>query len=522
MTAKEISLAVGDISTRYILEAAIQREGRADRPALAPTRKRIMLIAAAVICMAFLCAFAVSLFSPLDGDALTLEGVYEGNGIVSVRVENKSEKSIRFQSKVKLVEWITGKEIAQLDGMVSIEGAAIAPNSEAIMRIDLSSVYDIPMLEDSHPWMWYYLVLTNRDFAYGQEWKCSINFAPQEQEQPSGTRPRYSLDPKIVAQVEEELRFYFEDDYIGIFAADPNNYAYLQKAQELLLRSGKRIVPMADSDLICMPIPDGVTVDDAFPPEKQYTLAGNSSSVHDAFGKLVGSTESEHIKTVDVYLPQRPGEEDSSWMLPVIYLASFETAAVEGPEDCAFIHGQIVSFAELASYRVYEDERFICFDVTHLFYTDLRDYAENVAAKERAGGALELFLDERLYARMQNIYDWYRQELTVVSLEEYEKRRPSCVISGQEITADGPDGLIESDTDITKVVITVARPDGENLLEKEYVPSDRRIFSLREADTLQEEMSRLDRGEYVLDVTVWLDSEIMRCQSLWSIIFVKE
>ena len=53
-------------------------------------RKLWVLAAAIIVCLA-MAAFTHPLFSSLDGDELSLSGTYEGDGIVSIRVENRSD-----------------------------------------------------------------------------------------------------------------------------------------------------------------------------------------------------------------------------------------------------------------------------------------------------------------------------------------------------------------------------------------------------------------------------------------------
>ena len=57
-----------------------------------PPIKAAMLVAAVLVCSLTMTAFAVSLFSSLSGDDLSLSATYEGNGIVTIQVENKSDK----------------------------------------------------------------------------------------------------------------------------------------------------------------------------------------------------------------------------------------------------------------------------------------------------------------------------------------------------------------------------------------------------------------------------------------------
>ena len=254
--------AIGGISDRFLQESLDADEGKTEGMPRSGAIRRFFLVAAVICCFLLLSAFAVKLFSPLNGDALTLEGTYLGDGIVSIRVENRSSRDLRFQPQVKLIKWLGEEEVPQLGSPPVFSNEEIPAAATQVMTVDLSGVYDIELLEASHPWQWYYLILTNRDFFFGHEWKCSINFGSWEPEPVLTEGKNYTLDPVVLENIEEELRPYFEDDYVGIFAANPMNYSYMQQAQEYLLRCGKQTVPLIEGGIITMPLPDGVIFDD--------------------------------------------------------------------------------------------------------------------------------------------------------------------------------------------------------------------------------------------------------------------
>ena len=74
-----------------------------------PMRKVLLLAAVLLFCFV-LTAFTYPLISPLDADELSLDGTYLGNGIVSVYVENRSDKDLKFQKQLKLINWFTEEE----------------------------------------------------------------------------------------------------------------------------------------------------------------------------------------------------------------------------------------------------------------------------------------------------------------------------------------------------------------------------------------------------------------------------
>ena len=488
-----------------------------------PIRKAAVLAAMLVLCV-MLVAFTYPLFSPLEGDALTLSASYEGNGIVTIEVENRSHKNLEFQSSLKLVKWITGEEVEQLSDSIEFTGTSVSAHSTGTMTVDLSAAYDTAVLEESKVSEWYYLILTNNNFLFGQEWKCSVYFGTQELETLEADEGvLYSLDPTIVAQVENELRFYFEDDYVGQFSANPMNYEYLQKVDELLLRCEKNIVHSVNPGLMVKIVPDGIVFDETWPIEKQYTLAGQTQSIHDAFGKFVGATETEYVQILEASAPTVKGAQDGYWSIPLYFFSTYEVAAIESDDDCAFIHGQIVSFGDLEPYKVYEDEFFVSYDVTHLFYTDLRTYVENLIRKMEAADE-EYYFDEQVYTRIENIYNYYQENLEIVSQDEFLNIRPDCEIkrdqTSSELVRDGLLGYIKSESAIEKIVISIStEADRNEIYFIEIIPDDPYYYDLSKAEEVTAYIQNLEEGVYVLNIEAWIDSDVMGYQDLSEQVF---
>lgn len=493
----------------------------------APQRKvfhpAVLVAILSVLCL-MLVAFTWPLFSPLDGDALTLSATYEGNGIVKIQVENRSHKELEFQPQTKLVKWITGEEVSQLTSDITFDDLSIKPYSTETITLNLSKAYDMELLEQSLVTEWYYLVLTNNNFVFGQEWKCSVYFGTQTLDEQSTAVKLYSLDPVIIEQIEEELRFYFEDDYTGMLAANPMNYEYLQKVQELILRCGKRIVPSASPALMIEPVPDKMMFNEE---TQRYEMPGQQITVQDAFGKLIGSTEDEYIRYLGYYMPDAEGEVDG-WELPLLYYSSFEVSAIESMNDCALIHGQIVSFEELEQYKVFQDEQFVCYDVTHLFYSDLREYVEAVL-KYREATDQRYYFDEQVFSGIQLVYDYYKENLRMVTQEECVELLGNCNIrydfTASELVKNGLSGEIISDLDILKVVITITDESGSEIYSGEFVPDStdskesKYGLDLSNATEVNEVIGGLAEGVYTIDFSVLLDTEYLSYRSLMSMMF---
>lgn len=391
--------------------------------------KKIWILAAAVIACLTMAAFTYPLFSALDGDVLSLSGSYEGEGIVSVKVENRSDKVLHFQKQVKLMRWVTAEEVEPLGGKPVFRNAEFAPHSEGTMTIDLSAAYDMNALEESDTSAeWFYLVLTNNDFLFGQDWMCSVNFGTKAPEPERGekTVPSVSLAPELTKGIAEELRFYFQESYTGeLMAFNGPNFQYQQKVEELLRRFEGTLVPamapmvwvdgpteFLDPEPIMGKPPAGVIFDDSIPEDMQYLLTLSEWSYTDAYGRMVATAE-EKAWTQTVVLPQYPGQTDGGVTLPLIYLFVYD-AEMAKPENFAFLYGQIHSFADLEAYKVLEDEHYAIYDGTHLIYSDVDAYLDDFLASRK-----EVYCDAQVRQRVRNVYDFYQDRENVKAMYGY-------------------------------------------------------------------------------------------------------
>lgn len=204
---------------------------------------RVAAVAAAVLACCTVTALAANrLFSSLDGDDLALSAVYEGDGIVTVQVENRSGKALHFQKALKLMRWTTGEEIAPASGDVTFTGTEIEPHSSGVMTIDLSGAYDIGALEQPLTDDWYYFVLTNNNFVFGQDWMCSVDFAetvwtPMEYPEPG------QIDGAVTEHIEESLRPYFETVTFDVEERRTMNADYVEACTRLFAEFEGNIVP---------------------------------------------------------------------------------------------------------------------------------------------------------------------------------------------------------------------------------------------------------------------------------------
>ena len=386
--------------------------------------KSAMLIAAVLICSLTTTAFAVSLFSSLSGDDLSLSATYAGDGVVSIYIENRSDKKLSFQKQLKLMQWSTSEEIEPKSGEVVFSGTVFDAHTSGVMTVDLSEAFDVETLEqpltDDH----YYFVLTNNNFMFGQDWMCFVTFAEPIKtvvEDPIPVTP-VEADKELVAQIMEELQPYFENYYTDI--ADRRNHAdnYLVKCQELLAALDRDIVASEASPLVIDGLNPDVVFDKTAPLETQHWLTGLHEHTLDGYGIPVGSAEGESALVLSAYVPQRKGEVDGGAEVPLLYFFTYNVNDIQSSEDYAFIHGQIMTFEQMEQYKVYEDDQYVCYEVTELFYTDLRQHVESIISQRS-----DVYFDEQVWERVENIYTYYKDKEVLASRFYYNVQENSSV-----------------------------------------------------------------------------------------------
>ena len=391
------------IKDRFEAETGVELEPKR----LCLSAGKVLLVAAVIALGAVLAAFTSPLFTPLEGDALTLEGTYLGDGIVSVRVRNDSDKVLTLED-AKLFSWNNGEVEKLHGGEVRLTDSRIEPHSEGMVTVDLSEAYDIDYLETTVPGKpkdsWHYLLLTNNSFLFGHDWMCSFHFAEEMQMQEAEPEQVEHPQAQGIGEIEEELRFYFEEAYYDVIPAfNEANFTYQQKVQELLMRTEGTFVRPVDPMLRVEHPKDG-SLDDLVP-------LGYRSL--DAYQRIVGSCfsgeTSDFVFQLGGYLPAEQGQTDGGVGIPLVYLAAYEAEAVQQEGAYAFLYGRILSFGRLEENKVYEDGQYVVYDVTDLYYTDLDVYLDTFVS------ANDVYFDESIRTRIHNIRDncKNRENLTV-------------------------------------------------------------------------------------------------------------
>lgn len=365
------------------------------------------IMVAILICGFSMTAFAWNIFSSLRGDELSLSASYQGDGIVSIQVENKSDKQLKFQPQLKLMRWSTGEEIEPVSDDVIFSGTEFLPHSSGTMTVDLSQAYDIEALEQPVKGDNYYFVLTNNDFLFGQDWMCTVHFSEpieMEIEYPEEIVP-VETDAELSEQIAEQLKPYFAE-----YLTNPDDYRkraeeYFAQCSELLAKiNGNVVSPVSPLDfMVDIPIEELPVFDDTVPVDKQHLLIGENRFILDGYNLPVSASKEDSALVISAFIPQYRGQTDGGASLPLVYLFTYETNAIQNLNDYAFVRGRLMAFEQMENYKVYQDEKYTCYDMTDLFYTDLHEYTETILSQRS-----DIWLDNQVWERIENIYEYYR------------------------------------------------------------------------------------------------------------------
>lgn len=179
-------------------------------------RTRGLAIAAAMLCLVSAMAFSYSRFSGLNGDELIFDTYYKGDGIFEIKITNLSDKELELQDMGKLMQWSSSREVEGASEKIKMENTRIEAHSEETMLVDLSQAYDIALLEKDLPGNdWYYLVLTNNHFAFGQDWMCTLDF---DREKQADAEERHTLQADLrieeIAEVVDKVGFFASEGWV--------------------------------------------------------------------------------------------------------------------------------------------------------------------------------------------------------------------------------------------------------------------------------------------------------------------
>ncbi|MDE6141748.1 MAG: hypothetical protein K2G03_04005, partial [Bacilli bacterium] len=362
----------------------------------------------------FFSAFAVAAFdwfSPLDGDEFALSATYNGYGVVSIYVDNKSDKTLEFEKKLKLMLWSTNSEVKKISDDARFKNTKFEPHTSGIMTIDISNMYDIKDLEsqldnDDH----YYFVLTNNDFKFGYDWHCVISF---------DNRLNNTFDSNIEyvdkvdlildenekigndGEIIEELKPYFEDYVINPSLRNEKVEKYFEivdKALDKERKNGKNIVRSVNPLLLVGDPDSSVTFDERVPQDRQYALIGEHHYILDAYN-IPAASRDEDCLVLSTVFPQRKGDINSPDGAPldILYIFQYDLKEIKADDAYVFIRGRLLNYQQLEKYKIYEDNEYVSYNMTDLFYSNIEDHI-NVIRKSRS----DIYYDDGVKTRVLN------------------------------------------------------------------------------------------------------------------------
>ena len=185
---------------------------------------------------------------------------------------------------------------------------------------------------------------------------------------------------------------------------------YYAACSELLTPLGTRVARPAPSDLVIGDAEEGVIFDPAAPADAQHLLTGENYTTLDAYGLPVGGAPGEEALVLSALVAQRAGDTDGGAPIPVVYLFTYFREDIENA-DHLFVHGRLVPLSEVEDRRVYKDERYVCYELSEYFYTDVQTHAETLCAQRG-----DVCWDEAARLRVQKIYDYYTSTETLAKL----------------------------------------------------------------------------------------------------------
>lgn len=399
MSAIRLQDAFGEIQDCYIVQAHPE-----SFPSHTRGRKWMAVLVAAIIIALGLISCAPMLFSSLAGDDLSFQSSYTGNGIVEIHIENKSDKVLHFQKKLKLERWTEGQEIPA-HGDVIFSGTRIPAQSSGTLTIDLSKAYDLEELEKPLHNDYYYFILTNNNFVFGQDWMCTVNFAETMWDEIEYAEPiaPAGADPELIRRVEADLR-----DFFGETLLEPDKRAeviseYYKACAELIRNSGKTVIhPVSPAPYFLYDDPpEGTIFDKNLPEDVQYQLIGIRESSLDSYFFPVGGSWEDTAKVFEVIIPQHQADlyRVQGDAIEIGYVMIYDAQQCQISDAYTLIHGQLITVSELSSHSVYEDSQYVAYDVTDYFFTDI----ETHIAAFRAWRT-DLFDHEDVQRRIENVY----------------------------------------------------------------------------------------------------------------------
>ena len=230
----KINIAIANFKDEKNTEEYTLKKGISGR--LYEMKKKIAIFIVGIMLISGT-VFAFDQFSGLNEDDLSISATYEGNGKISIYIENNSNKVVDFEKKIKLMRWSSGEEIKAISDKLKMSNTKIEPNSNKIMKIDISKMYDLSEIEKPLDNDHYYFVLTNNNFIFGNDWHCSIDFNKDDniEKEEITYVDKAELDSSLTNQnTFDELEQFYKEWIINPEQRNQKVEEYYKKVYEIL------------------------------------------------------------------------------------------------------------------------------------------------------------------------------------------------------------------------------------------------------------------------------------------------
>ena len=136
----------------------------------------------------------------------------------------------------------------------------------------------------------------------------------------------------------------------------------------------------------------------------------------------------------------------------------------------------------------------------------------------------EVYRDEQVYARIENIYNYFKENLRMMTWEEFAGLRPDCRIEdyshSDDVVEEGLRGIIHSDNyAMEKLAVRITVLDGEEVFYQEWIPEGPHYYDLSQQTDITAFIQSLPDGVYNLEADAWVDSEAESYSGLLGMIF---
>ncbi|MCI9338421.1 MAG: hypothetical protein HFH93_12965 [Lachnospiraceae bacterium] len=150
---------------------------------------------------------------------------------------------------------------------------------------------------------------------------------------------------------------------------------------------------------------------------------------------------------LSTYIPQQKGDIDGGVDVPLQYVFTYEKSGITDLQNYAFIRGRLMTFAQMEQYKIYEDAQYVCYEVSHLFYSDLRRYVESMVSQRS-----DAFLRTGLGARAKYLQPLQGESGGASGLQRLRKPRRTREVTGiRQVTAHGQFPEVFSGAFCTKI-----------------------------------------------------------------------